>query len=560
MANEREKRSNREAKPRRHVSIEGGVDRRRFIGGAAALGAITASGLWVLGCGPSTPKPVAGPGKQAGVPKASSTSAVKGALEPFGVTDTQVRKVLARALRSGGDFADLFFQRSRVNYLGLEDSAVNRAYSKVELGLGVRVVRGVETGYAYTESLDLASMLQAAAVAAAVAQGGAKKAPLAFSVGKAPSYYSVQTPWKGVATKDKVAMLMKLHGLIDKRDKRIKKIVLSYRDEDHRIAVVDSEGRVFADSQPMTVCYASTLAEQKGKRESNYAAIAGRAGLEFFDDARLQKVAREAVDRTTVLFDAVAGPVGELPVVLGPGSSGILLHEAIGHGMEADFARKKTTIFSDMVAKKIAEKFVTIVDDGTKVGLRGSINRDDEGNDSKRTVLVEDGVLRTFMHDRISAKHFGLQPTGNGRRQSFRHMPIPRMRNTYMLAGPHEREEIIRSVKKGIYAEHFTNGQVNIGPGDYSFYVKNGMLIEDGKLTRPIKDINIIGNGPESLQRVSMVGKDFALDEGGWTCGKRGQRVPVGLGMPTVKVSAITIGGTGKGKGQTSRRRRRRKA
>ncbi|MCK5800950.1 MAG: twin-arginine translocation signal domain-containing protein [Deltaproteobacteria bacterium] len=536
------------------------VDRRQFLGGATALGVATATGLWLPGCGAITPAPTTGPGPNSA--KSTPTSPASGthnALEAFGVTETQARKVLARALQSGGDFADLFFERSRLNYLGLEDSAVNRAYSQVELGLGVRVVRGLETGYAYTESLDLASMLQAAAVAAAVAAGPRREAPQAFAVGKAPSYYPVQTAWKGVKTQDKVAMLMKLHGLIDKRDKRIKKINLSYRDEAHEIAVVNSDGHIFADSQPMAVCYASCLAEQKGKRESNYSAIAGRAGLEFFSDARLQKVARQVVDRTTVLFEAVPGPVGELPVVLGPGSSGILLHEAIGHGMEADFARKNTTIFADQIGKKIAENFVTIIDDGTQPGLRGSINGDDEGNTSARTTLVENGVLRTFMHDRISAKHFGLAPTGNGRRQSFRHMPIPRMRNTYMLGGPHEREEIIQSVKRGIYAEHFTNGQVKIGPGNYSFYVKNGMLIENGKLTRPIKDINIIGNGPESLRRMTMVAKDFALDEGGWTCGKRGQRVPVGLGMPTVKVSAITIGGTGKGHPKKKRRRRRRK-
>jgi TldD protein len=247
-----------------------------------------------------------------------------------------------------------------------------------------------------------------------------------------------------------------------------------------------------------------------------------------------------------ILFDAAPGPIGELPVVLASGSSGILLHEAIGHGMEADFARKKITIYSDKIGKPIAPKFVTIVDDGTNPNMRGSINVDDEGTEGKRTVLVEHGILRTFLHDRISARHFKIEPTGNGRRQSFRHMPLPRMRNTYMLAGPHDREEIIKSVKKGIYAEHFTNGEVLIGAGDFSFYVKNGFLIEDGKLTRPIKDINLIGNGPEVLEKVTMVGKDFKLDEGGWTCGKRGQGVPVGLGLPTLKVGKITIGGTRK--------------
>ncbi|MBW2734211.1 MAG: TldD/PmbA family protein [Deltaproteobacteria bacterium] len=481
--------------------------------------------------------PVTGaPGAQTGAP-----------LERFGLTDALAREVMARALQSGGDFCDLFFQSSRINYLGVQDHAVNRAYSKAEIGLGVRVVRGVETGYAFTESLDRASMLQAAEVAAAVANGAARKVPTAFAVSARPRYYPHDQRWKGVSTKRKVAMLQELDKVTSARDKRVSKVNITYRDEEHFITVLDAEGRVFTDYQPMTVCYLKCVAEQKGRREANYAALAGRAGFEFYNQERLSRIVRESVDRTLVLFDAVEGPVGDMPVVLGPGSSGILLHEAIGHGMEADFARSKTTIFTDKIGKKVAEPFVTIADDGTLPGRRGSIHADDEGNPSQRTVLVENGILRSFMHDRISASHFKIAPTGNGRRESFRHIPLPRMRNTYMLAGPHSPEEIIRSVKKGVYAEHFSNGQVQIGAGDYSFYVKNGTLIEDGKLTRPIKDVNIIGNGPESLARATMVGKDFALDEGGWTCGKGGQRVPVGLGMPTVKISSITVGGTKKG-------------
>jgi len=475
------------------------------------------------------------------------------------VTEAAARKVMARAMQSGGDFCDLFFQQKRVNYLGLQDHAVNRASTSVNLGVGVRVVRGVETGYAYTESLDEKSMLQAAEVAAAVASGAPKQAPGVFKVGQAPNYYPVKQPWSGVTTKQKVDLLMKLHDLVGAQDKRIQKVNLSYRDEDSHVLVLDSDGRIKTDHQPMTVCYVSAVAEEKNKRESNYYGMAGRAGLEFFTDQRLKHVAQEAVKRTVVLFEAVPGPVGELPVVLSPGSSGILLHEAIGHGMEADFARKKTTIFTDMIGKRVAPEFVTIVDDGTNPNLRGSINMDDEGNAPQRTVLVDKGILRTFLHDRISASEMKVAPTGNGRRQSFRHMVIPRMRNTYMVEGPHTPEEIIRSVKKGILAEHFTNGEVAIGAGDYTFYIKNGYLIEDGKLTRPIKDVNIIGNGPKSLSRMVMVGNDPKLDDGGWTCGKRGQRVPVGLGMPTVKVSAITVGGTQKSKPKSKQRRKQRR-
>ena len=510
------------------------IDRRAFLGVTAA-GTAGSAGLLLTGCKAAPPKTAVDlkPPPPAPTP-----------LDAFAVSQQTARKVMARAMASGGDFCDLFFQRTRINYLGLEDAAVNRATTKVDLGVGVRVVRGVETGYAYTESLDERSMLQAAEVAAAVASGAARAAPKALKVGQPAAYYPVQTPWPSVPTSDKVKLLMRMHGMVAAQDKRVQKINISYRDEDSAVVVLDSDGRLFSDHQPMTVCYISCVAEDKGRRESNYYGLSGRAGLELYSEAKLKRVTTEAVRRTTVLFDSVAGPVGELPVVLGPGSSGILLHEAIGHGMEADFARKKTTIYTDMIGKQIAPKHVTIVDDGTNKNLRGSINVDDEGGQSRRTVLVDKGVLRTFLHDRISARQMKAPATGNGRRQSFRHMVIPRMRNTYMLAGPHPRAEIIGSVKKGIYAEHFTNGEVAIGAGDYTFYVKNGYLIEDGKLTRPIKDVNIIGNGPKSLRQVTMVGQDEKMDDGGWTCGKRGQRVPVGLGLPTIKIAAITVGGT----------------
>jgi TldD protein len=513
------------------------VNRRDFLGAAACTAAVVAGGS-LTGCKTTgapppavkPPAPIVGPSP----------------LDSFAVSEGDARKVMAKAMAKGGAYCDLYFQRSHRNYLGLEDHAVNRGYSRRDVGVGVRVVKGLETGYAYTESLDLESMLQAAEVASAVATGAASAVPQAFKVGQPAGFYPIQVPWPSVSTGKKVKLLMQLHELAAKRDKRVKKINISYRDEESSIVVLTSDGQLASDYQPMVVAYLNCLAEQKGRRESNYYALASRSGFEYLTPQRLQHAAKEAVRRTMVLFDAAAGPVGELPVVLAPGGSGILLHEAIGHGMEADFARKKTTIYADKVGKRIAPKHVTIVDDGTKPNMRGSINVDDEGHSGKRTVLVERGILRTFLHDRISAKHFGVQPTGSGRRESFRHMPLPRMRNTYMLAGPHAPEEIIKSVKKGIYAEHFTNGQVFIGAGDYTFYVKNGFMIEDGKLTRPIKDVNIIGNGPKSLEQVEMVGTDPKLDEGGWTCGKRGQRVPVGLGLPTVKVAAITIGGTKK--------------
>jgi TldD protein len=291
--------------------------------------------------------------------------------------------------------------------------------------------------------------------------------------------------------------------------------------------------------------YVTCVAEQNGKRETNGYNVAGRSGFDFYSSERVERVVREAVARTVVLFDAVQAPAGEMPVVLAAGSSGILLHEAIGHGMEADFNRKGVSIYADKIGKPIAKPFVSIVDDAAAQFARGAINVDDEGNPAGLTTLVDKGTLTTYLHDSISAKHYKVKPTGNGRRQSYQFAPIPRMRATYMLPGPHRRDEIIASVKKGIFCNNFTNGQVEIGAGDFTFYVKNGYMIEDGKLTRPIKDVNIIGNGPKVLEQIDMVSDDLTIDEGGWTCGKDGQGVPVSQGMPTVRVASITVGGRG---------------
>jgi TldD protein len=298
------------------------------------------------------------------------------------------------------------------------------------------------------------------------------------------------------------------------------------------------------DRRPMARMWVQITAEKGGETQSHGSNIAGRREIDWFTEDNLKQVTKEAVDRTMILFEARRPPAGELPVVLAAGASGILLHEAIGHGLEADFNRKGTSIYSTMLGKSIAPDFVTIVDNGTLDNERGALNVDDEGNETENTVLVENGVLRSYLHDRISARHYNVKPTGSGRRQSFRHVPIPRMRCTYMENGPHTRDEIIASVKgTGIIAETFTNGQVQIGAGDYTFYIKNGWLIEDGKVTAPIKDTNIIGNGPESLERVTMAADDGKLDTGGWTCGKSGQGVPVSQGLPTVLVSKMTVGG-----------------
>jgi TldD protein len=307
--------------------------------------------------------------------------------------------------------------------------------------------------------------------------------------------------------------------------------------------LVDSDGRVFEDVLPNTALAASCTAEVNGRRESNGYDLASPAGMELYTDERIDRLVREAVARTLVLFETKPAPLGEMPVVLTGGLSGLFLHEAIGHGMEADFNRKNTSIYADRIGKPVAKDIVTIVDDGTIDSDRGAKNVDDEGNAPQKTVLVDKGTLATYLHDGISAKHYGVKPTGNGRRESFRHVPMPRMRATYMLPGPHVDEEIIRSVKKGIYCSNFANGQVQIGAGDFTFYVKNGYLIEDGKLTRPITDVNLIGNGPKALEKVDMVGQKLEFYEGGGWCGKNGQTLYVSFGLPTIRIASLTVGG-----------------
>ncbi|OFX22621.1 MAG: peptidase U62 [Anaeromyxobacter sp. RBG_16_69_14] len=466
----------------------------------------------------------------------------------FGVTEAMIGEALGAALSRGGDYADVFFQHRVSNDLALEDGAVNRAFASVELGVGVRVVKGDQTGYGYSEDLSLAALRTCALTAAAIADGPSRGAPQRFHVaGRLPQRYPLRVRWEDIRPEQKLPILDAVNARVFAADPRVKKVSVHFRDESGAVLLADSQGRIVEDLQPMTLLYVSCLAEQNGLREQGGYNVAGRAGFEFYAPDRVDRVVREAVARTTILFEAAPPPAGEMPVVLAAGSSGILLHEAIGHGMEADFNRKNVSIYADKIGKPIARPFVNIVDDATNENARGAINVDDEGNEAGRTQLVENGVLATYLHDSISARHYGVAPTGNGRRQGYQFAPMPRMRSTYMLPGPHKKDEIIASVKKGIYCQNFTNGQVNIGAGDFTFYVKNGYLIEDGKLTRPIKDVNIIGNGPKALEMVDMVSDDLQIDEGGWTCGKDGQSVPVSQGLPTVRVSSMTVGGRGKG-------------
>jgi TldD protein len=461
----------------------------------------------------------------------------------FGVSEEMIRQVMNEALSKGGDYCDIFFEHKISNTIRLEDNLVNRAYSNVDFGVGIRVIKGDQTGFSFTEEITLEAMKNAAKTAANISDSGSAKTVATLKYFEHPNYYPIETPWEKVGIDTKIPNLQKINDKIFSLDNRVIKSNIRFYDYSSRIMVATSEGRITTDYQPMSGISASVSAEQNGQREENYFDLSGRYGIEFFTPENMDRVANESVRLTTTLFDAVKPDGGEMEVVLAAGSSGILLHEAIGHGMEADFNRKDISIFSDKINKPVAEPFVTIVDDGTNQNIRGSLNVDDEGNETGKTHLVENGILRSYLHDRISAKHYGIEPTGSGRRQSFRYPPLPRMRNTYMLPGPHKKEEIIKSVKKGLLAEKFTNGQVFIGAGDFTFYVKSGYLIEDGKITRPVKDVNIIGNGPQVLKDIVMVADDMKMAEGGWTCGKGGQGVPVSMGLPTVKVSKITVGG-----------------
>ncbi len=386
-------------------------------------------------------------------------------------------------------------------------------------------------------------MKNAARTAASIANSSKMVDPVPLVAYEHPNYYKIKTDWDQVSIDEKIPYLQTINDKVFSLDNRIIKSNIWFTDETTFILFANSDGRVTYDYRPQGSISVSCTAEQEGKREQGYFDLSGRRGIEFFTPDNIDRLASEAVQRTVSLFEAVKPQGGEMEVVLAAGSSGILLHEAIGHGMEADFNRKDISIFSTKIGKKVANEFVTIVDNGTNPNIRGSLNIDDEGNDTQETVLVENGVLSTYLHDRISSQHYGLKPTGNGRRESFRHKPMPRMRNTYMLDGPHTHDEIIANTKNGLYAVSFTNGQVNIGGGDFTFYVKSGFLIEDGKLTKPVKDINIIGNGPDVLKNITMVANDFKMTEGGWTCGKNGQSVPVSMGLPTIKVSSITVGG-----------------
>ncbi len=464
-------------------------------------------------------------------------------LNLFQLQTGDIDKIISAGMETGATYCDIFFQKTITNDFALEDNRVSQAFSSVDFGAGVRVLFKDQCGYCFTQDLRLKSLLAAARTAALIAASRKVTKPQNISPAFLPPADYLHEELFQISPKRKIRLLQKLNEIILKKDSRILKTNILFSDETSWILVASSAGILAFDYRPLTELAATIVMENKNQKESNNYSLSYRSDFSVYDKNRLNDFAETLISRTAILFDARKPRGGELPLVLAPGSSGILLHEAIGHGLEADFNRKKISIFSGKIGKRIAPENVTIVDDGTLPQSRGSSRIDDEGFPTKHTVLVENGILVSYLHDYLSSEYFRVNPTGNGRRESFRRPPLPRMCNTFMLPGSATREEIIKSISYGIYAETFTNGQVQIGAGDFTFYVKNGFLIENGKITAPIKDVNIIGNGPDILTRIELVANDLKISSATWTCGKDGQGVPVSQGLPTVKISRITVGG-----------------
>jgi TldD protein len=464
----------------------------------------------------------------------------------FNVTVADIERLLGDALSKGGDYADLFFEYSVLSSLSLEEQLIKSSTRSVKQGVGVRVVAGERTGYASCDEIEPAAIRKAALTAAYIAHSTASAGPVNVTPqSPAHNLYPVRMPASDEALERKIELLNRADRAARGFDQRIREVQAGLADEFKVILVATSDGLLIGDVQPLVRMGVSCIADDDGNLQSGRAGGGGRVGLEFFD-AKItsEEFANEAARQAILQLDAVDAPAGTMEVVLGPGWPGILLHEAVGHGLESDFNRKGTSAFAGMIGQRVASELCTIIDDGTLPERRGSINVDDEGNTPSRTVLIENGILRGYLQDKLSSRLTGAGATGNGRRESYRHAPMPRMTNTYMLGGQSTPDEIIRSVKRGLYAVQFGGGQVDITSGKFVFSASEAYLIEDGRVTAPVKGATLIGHGPTSLTKVTAVGHDLELDKGVGVCGKNGQGVPVGVGLPTIKISEMTVGGT----------------
>jgi TldD protein len=476
----------------------------------------------------------------------NTTTDKKFFFDRYGLAQPDVERYLSAALSAGGDYADLYFEYQTSTSVSLDESMVKSATQGISVGCGVRVLSGERTGYAYTDDLSPERILHAARTAAMIASGPAKQPVVGMTDRPLRNLYPVPLSSVEADVMAKVDLVQRADKAARAYDPRIKEVRVGYADELRRILVIGSDGSFAEDSQPLSRMSVFCIAKTETGSARGTSGGGGRVALDFFHTEKTpEHFADEAARQAIIQLDAREAPAGEMEVVLGPGWPGILLHEAIGHGLEADFNRKKTSAFSGMLGQRVASDKCTVVDNGTMPGRRGSLNVDDEGNQTSNTVLIENGILKGYLSDKLSARLMGLPNTGNGRRESYQHIPMPRMTNTYMLAGQDAPEDIIRSVKYGVYAVNFGGGQVDITNGKFVFSASEAYLIEGGKVTSPLKNATLIGNGPDVLTKVSMVGSDLQLDEGVGTCGKDGQSVPVGVGIPTLKVDRLTVGGTG---------------
>ena len=466
-------------------------------------------------------------------------------LLPAGIDEHDLDRVFGQLLGHAVESGDLYFQSTRYESWVLEDGIVKEGTHSIEQGAGVRAISGDKTGFAYSDEIMLPALLKASSAARAIARHGDTGKLQAWQATDTNALYPALDPLERMAADDKVGLLQQLDLEARRQDPRVREVVVSLTGVHEVVMVAVSDGTLAADVRPLVRCNVTVTVEQDGRREQASCGGGGRSDYSFFlEGDRATGYARDAVRQALVNLEAVAAPAGTLPVVLGPGWPGILLHEAIGHGLEGDFNRKGTSAFAGRVGEQVASPLCTVVDDGTLSGRRGSLNIDDEGIPSQNTVLIEKGILKGYMQDRMNAGLMGVSPTGNGRRESYAHLPMPRMTNTYMLAGSHDPQEIIASVDRGLYAVNFGGGQVDITSGKFVFSASEAYLIEKGKVTRPVKGATLIGNGPEVLKHVSMLGNDLQLDPGVGTCGKEGQSVPVGVGQPTMLIDRLTVGGT----------------
>ncbi len=468
-------------------------------------------------------------------------------LAPVGLGENDLDRMLGELTGSAVDAADLYFQSSRLESWVLEDGIIKEGSHNIEQGAGIRVISGDKTGFAYSDELQLPTLLEAAKAARAIVRSGADRAvQIAGHVGGQRLYAPIN-PLPSLSETDKVELLRRVDAEARKQDPRVKQVIVSLVGAQDVVLVAAIDGTLNADVRPLVRLNVHVIAEQNGRREQGSSGGGARDAFDFFlQEERGLGYAREAVRQALVNLEAVEAPAGSMPVVLGPGWPGVLLHEAVGHGLEGDFNRKGTSAFSGRIGEQVASSVCTVVDDGTLPGRRGSLNVDDEGTPSQCTVLIENGILKGYMQDKHNARLMKVASTGNGRRESYAHLPMPRMTNTYMLAGESDPQEIIASVEKGVYAVNFGGGQVDITSGQFVFSASEAYLIENGKVTVPVKGATLIGNGPETMTRVSMVGNDLKLDAGIGVCGKEGQSVPVGVGQPTLKVDELTVGGTGR--------------